>query len=29
VREHYRVDAMAQRTAEIFARQKSPVFEDA
>jgi glycosyltransferase involved in cell wall biosynthesis len=29
VREHYRVDAMAQRTAEIFARQKSPVFQDA
>jgi len=29
VREHYRVDTMAQRTAEIFARQKSPVFEDA
>ncbi len=29
VREHYRVEAMAQRTAEIFARQKSPVFQDA
>jgi glycosyltransferase involved in cell wall biosynthesis len=29
VRDHYRVDAMAQRTAEIFARQKSPVFQDA
>jgi glycosyltransferase involved in cell wall biosynthesis len=29
VREHYRVDAMARRTAEIFARQKSPVFQDA
>jgi glycosyltransferase involved in cell wall biosynthesis len=29
VREHYRVDAMAQRTVEIFARQKSPVFQDA
>jgi glycosyltransferase involved in cell wall biosynthesis len=29
VREHYRVDAMAERTAEIFARQKSPVFQDA
>ncbi len=29
VREHYRVDAMASRTAEIFARQKSPVFQDA
>ncbi len=29
VREHYRVDAMAQRTAEIFARQKSPMFQDA
>jgi glycosyltransferase involved in cell wall biosynthesis len=29
VREHYRVDAMAVRTAEIFARQKSPVFQDA
>jgi glycosyltransferase involved in cell wall biosynthesis len=29
VREHYRVDAMAQRTIEIFARQKSPVFQDA
>jgi glycosyltransferase involved in cell wall biosynthesis len=29
VREHYRVETMAQRTAEIFARQKSPVFEDA
>jgi glycosyltransferase involved in cell wall biosynthesis len=29
VREHYRVDAMAQRTVEIFARQKSSVFQDA
>ncbi|MGA3205742.1 MAG: glycosyltransferase family 4 protein, partial [Bryobacteraceae bacterium] len=29
VREHYRVDEMARRTAEIFARQKSPVFQDA
>ncbi len=29
VREHYRVEAMAQRTAEIFARQKSPVLQDA
>ena len=29
VRAHYRVDAMAQRTAEIFARQKSPAFQDA
>ena len=29
VREHYRVDAMAQRTIEIFTRQKSPVFQDA
>jgi glycosyltransferase involved in cell wall biosynthesis len=29
VRDHYRVDAMAMRTAEIFARQKSPVFQDA
>jgi glycosyltransferase involved in cell wall biosynthesis len=29
VREHYRVEAMAQRTIEIFARQKSPVFQDA
>jgi len=29
VREHYRVDAMAERTVEIFARQKSPVIEDA
>ncbi len=29
VREHYRVDAMALLTAEIFARQKSPVFQDA
>jgi glycosyltransferase involved in cell wall biosynthesis len=29
VREHFRVDAMARRTAEIFARQKSPVFQDA
>jgi glycosyltransferase involved in cell wall biosynthesis len=29
VREHYRVDAMAQRTVEIFARQKSPVLQDA
>jgi glycosyltransferase involved in cell wall biosynthesis len=29
VRQHYRVDAMAERTAEIFARQKSPVFQDA
>jgi len=29
VREHYRVDAMAKRTADIFARQKSPVFQDA
>ncbi len=29
VREHYRVDAMAARTAEIFARQRSPVFQDA
>jgi glycosyltransferase involved in cell wall biosynthesis len=29
VREHYRVEAMAQRTVEIFARQKSPVFQDA
>ena len=29
VREHYRVDAMAERTAEIFARQKTPVCQDA
>jgi glycosyltransferase involved in cell wall biosynthesis len=29
VREHYRVEAMAQRTAEIFARQKSSVLQDA
>jgi glycosyltransferase involved in cell wall biosynthesis len=29
VREHFRVEAMAQRTAEIFARQKSLVFQDA
>jgi glycosyltransferase involved in cell wall biosynthesis len=29
VREHYRVEAMAQRTAEIFSRQKSPVLQDA
>jgi glycosyltransferase involved in cell wall biosynthesis len=29
VREHYRVEAMAQRTIEIFARQKSPVLQDA
>ena len=29
VRQHYRVDAMAQRTAELFARQKSPVLQDA
>jgi len=29
VREHYRVDAMAERTIEIFARQKSPAFQDA
>jgi glycosyltransferase involved in cell wall biosynthesis len=29
VREHYRVDAMAERTAEIFARQKSAVFQGA
>jgi glycosyltransferase involved in cell wall biosynthesis len=29
VRGHYRVEAMAQRTAEIFARQKSPVFQGA
>lgn len=29
VREHYRVDAMAGRTVEIFARQKSPVMQDA
>ena len=29
VREHFRVEAMAQRTAEIFARQKSPMFQDA
>jgi glycosyltransferase involved in cell wall biosynthesis len=29
VREHYRVEEMARRTAEIFARQKSPVFQDA
>lgn len=29
VREHYRVDTMAQRTVEIFARQKSPVLQDA
>jgi glycosyltransferase involved in cell wall biosynthesis len=29
VREHYRVDAMAERTVEIFARQKSPVLQDA
>ncbi len=29
VREHYRVDTMAQRTIEIFSRQKSPVFQDA
>jgi glycosyltransferase involved in cell wall biosynthesis len=29
VREHYRADAMAERTAEIFARHKSPVFQDA
>ncbi len=29
VREHYRVDAMAERTVEIFARQKSPVLQGA
>ena len=29
VREHYRVDAMAARTVEIFARQKSNVLQDA
>jgi glycosyltransferase involved in cell wall biosynthesis len=29
VREHYRVDAMAAKTVEIFARQKSPVLQDA
>ena len=29
VREHYRVDAMAQRTIEIFERQKSSVLQDA
>jgi glycosyltransferase involved in cell wall biosynthesis len=29
VRRHYRVDAMAERTVEIFARQKSPVLQDA
>jgi glycosyltransferase involved in cell wall biosynthesis len=29
VREHYRVDAMAARTVEIFARQKSTVLQDA
>ena len=29
VREHYRVEVMAQRTIEIFARQKSPVLQDA
>jgi glycosyltransferase involved in cell wall biosynthesis len=29
VREHYRVEAMAQQTADIFARQKSPMFQDA
>jgi glycosyltransferase involved in cell wall biosynthesis len=29
VREHYRVDAMASRTVEIFARQKSHVLQDA
>jgi glycosyltransferase involved in cell wall biosynthesis len=29
VREHYRVDAMAARTVEIFARQKSPILQDA
>lgn len=29
VREHYRVDAMAQRTIEIFTRQKSAVFQGA
>jgi glycosyltransferase involved in cell wall biosynthesis len=29
VREHYRVDAMAERTVEIFAHQKFPVFQDA
>jgi glycosyltransferase involved in cell wall biosynthesis len=29
VRAHYRVDEMARRTADIFARQKSSVFQDA
>jgi glycosyltransferase involved in cell wall biosynthesis len=29
VREHYRVDRMAAKTVEIFARQKSPVLQDA
>ena len=29
VREHYRVDAMAERTVEIFARQKSTLLQDA
>jgi len=29
VREHYRVEAMASRTVEIFARQKFPVLQDA
>lgn len=29
VREHYRVEAMAKRTAEIFTRQKTPVLQDA
>lgn len=29
VREYYRVDAMAERTVEIFARQKTPVLQDA
>ena len=28
VREHYRLDAMARRTVEVFARQKSPVLQD-
>lgn len=29
VRQHYRVDAMAERTVEIFARRKSPQLQDA